>query len=159
MVLRVNEDRIIRAGRDAGFATDANRFVEVDNAVCALEHRRRGAGGDTRRVSTLVAAGDLMGPASLRKNTYVDVLDIGTRDRKRHQIFRLAGRCAGVTTNTPGLVDDFGPLHRAALWFFKHVVGPNLRAAPLACRDQFWFLARANYITQPSKGNIKPLWI
>jgi len=32
-----------------------------------------------------------------------------------------------VATNAPCLVDDLGPLHRTALWFFKHVICANLR--------------------------------
>ena len=120
MIFGVDEDCIVRTRRHAGFAADADRFIEIDDAVGALEHRGRRTGGDTGSVSALITAGHLMRAASLRKNANVDMLHIGARDGKRNQILRLACGGAGVATNASCVVDDLGPLHRAVLWFFKH---------------------------------------
>ena len=125
VIVGVDEDCIVRAGGHARLAADTDRLVEIDNTVRAFKHRAGWAGGDAGRVGALIATRYLMRAAGLREDADVDMLHVGARHRKRYQIFRLAGGGAGVTTNTPGLVDDFGPLHRTALWFFKHVVGSN----------------------------------
>ena len=39
VVLGIDEDRIVRAGRDAGLAADADRLVKIDDAVLAAVHR------------------------------------------------------------------------------------------------------------------------
>ena len=36
VIFGVDEDRIVGTGRDASFATDADRFVEIDNTVLGL---------------------------------------------------------------------------------------------------------------------------
>src|SRR5215471_4249161 len=111
MVLRINEDRVVGTSSHAGFAANANRFVEIDNAISALEHRRGRAGSYTRRVRALITAGNLVRAACLWKDPYVDVLDVSARDPDWHDVFRLTGSRAGVTANAPGVVDDLGPLN------------------------------------------------
>lgn len=88
-----------------------------------------------------------------------------------------------MTTDTPRLVDDLGPLHRTALWLFKHGICPTLRGLPAGddCLGtgtcvarppggqvpalngveqqsggpgRFGILASANYIMQKSKENM-----
>ena len=81
MVLGIYEDGIVRARRHACFAADADRLIEVDNAVRSLEHRSCRAGGHTRCVSTLITASDLMRAAHLRKRANVNVFDICARHR------------------------------------------------------------------------------
>jgi hypothetical protein len=87
MILGVNEDCVVRAGSHAGLTADADRFVEINNSISALEHRRGGTGGDTWRMRALIAARDLMRATSLRKNADVDVLHIRPRYRERNQVF------------------------------------------------------------------------
>src|SRR3977135_3212434 len=113
MIFRVDEDRVVRAGSHAGFASDANRFIKIDNAVRTLEHCGCRASGYTRRVRTLIAARYLMCAAYLWKHSYVDVLDIGSGDANRHDILRLAGGRAGMTTDAASVVDHLCPLDGA----------------------------------------------
>ena len=82
MIFGIDEDRVVRTGGHAGLAADADRFVEIDDAVRALEHRGRRAGGHARRVRALIAARHLMRAARLWKHADVDMLDVGARDTK-----------------------------------------------------------------------------
>ena len=119
MIFWVNKDRVVRAGGHTSLAADADRLVEINNPIGALEHRSGGAGGDTRRVRALIAAGYLMRAPDLRKHAHVDVLDVGAGDANRHDVLRLAGRRARMATDTAGLVDHLGPLNRGlASWLW-----------------------------------------
>src|SRR5882672_9136393 len=111
MIFGIDENRVVRTGSHAGFAADADRFVEIDYAVRTLEHRGRWTCGHARRVRALVAAGHLMRAAHLRKHADVHVLDVGARYANRHDVFRLAGRRACMTTDAAGVIDDLGPLY------------------------------------------------
>ena len=110
VVLGVDEDRVVGAGGDARLAPDARLLVEVDDAVLALEHRARRAGGHARRVDALVAAGDLEVAAHLGEEADVDGLHVGARDADGHLVLRLARRRAGVAADAALLVDDLRPL-------------------------------------------------
>jgi len=79
MIFRVNEDCVVRASGHAGLATYADGFVEIDNPVCALEHRRGGTGGDARGMRTLIATRYLVSAAGLRKDANVDMLYVSAR--------------------------------------------------------------------------------
>ena len=113
MIFGIDEDRVVRTSRHAGFAADADRFIEIDDAVGALEHRRGRAGGDARRMRALITTRDLVRATRLGKHTDVDVLDVGARDPDRHDVFRLAGGRARVTADATRVVDDLRPLDRA----------------------------------------------
>ena len=112
MILGVDEDRVVRARRDARLAADADVLVEVDDAVGAAEHRRGGAGGDAGRMFALIAAGDLEGAARGRELADVDVLDVGAIDAEGDGVLRLARSAAGVAADAASLIDDLPPLHR-----------------------------------------------
>ena len=114
VIFRVDEDRVVGTRSHARFAADADRFIEIDNAVGAFEHRGGWAGGDARRVSALIAARHLMSASRLRKHADVDVFDVCARDGKRNEIFRLARGGAGVTADAARMVDYLGPLNRVA---------------------------------------------
>jgi hypothetical protein len=123
MIFGVNKDGVVRTGGHAGFTADADRFVEVDNAVCSLEHRSRRTCGHARRVRALIAARDLMCPTDLWKHSDVDVLDVGPRDTYGDNVFRLARGRAGMATDTAGVVDNLRPLDAVLsswLWL-RHV--------------------------------------
>ena len=126
MIFRVNKDGIVRTRCHASLAADANRFIKINNTVGAFEHRGCRASHYARRVGALIATGDLMRATNLREDSDVNVLHVGSRDRKRNKIFRLACRRARMTTDAPGMVDYLGPLHRSAFWFFEHE-GSELR--------------------------------
>lgn len=80
MVLGIDEDRIIRTGSHACFAADADRFVEIDDAVRPLEHCSSRTRRDTRSMSALIATGDLMRAAHLREGTDVDMFYVCSSD-------------------------------------------------------------------------------
>ena len=113
MIVGVDEDGVVGAGGDAGFAADADGLVEVDDAVRPPVHRGGGAGGDAGGIVALVAAGHLKDPAGLGKCSDVDILHVGAGDRQRDLILGLARGRAGVTADAARVIDDFGPLHRA----------------------------------------------
>jgi hypothetical protein len=71
-------------------------------------------------MGALIATSDLVGAASLRKNANVNMLDISARDGKRHKVFRLAGRRAGVTADASGMVNNLGTLPSLCLWLLEH---------------------------------------
>ena len=115
VILRIDEDGIVRARRHARFATDADRFVEIDDAIRAFEHRRGRTGSNARRMRALIAARHLMRATRLRKLANVHVLDIGAGDRKRHQVFGLAGGRARMAADAACVVDDLRPFDRGYL--------------------------------------------
>ena len=120
MIFRIDEDSVVGTGSHAGFAADANRFVEIDYAVGAFEHCRRRASRHAGRMRALIAARHLMRASSLRKLSNINVLDVGTRHRERHFVFRFAGGRAGMTADAARVIDHLGPLHRLVLWLFEH---------------------------------------
>src|SRR5438132_1568843 len=111
MIFRIDEDRVVRTSGHAGFAADADRFVEIDDAVVALEHRGGRTRGHAWRMRTLIAARHLMRAANLREDTDVNVLDVRAGHADRHDIFRFARRGARMTTDAASVVDDLRPLH------------------------------------------------
>src|SRR2546425_5615840 len=111
MIFGIDKDRVVRTGCHAGLAADADRFVEVDDAVGTLEHRGRRTGSDARRVRTLITARHLMCATNLWKHADINVLDVRARDADRNHVFRLARSRAGMTTDATGMVYDLGPLH------------------------------------------------
>lgn len=129
MIVRIDEDRVVWTSGHARFAADTNRFIKVDDPVCSFEHGRGRTGGDARRVGALIAAGHLMRAPRLRKDSDVDVLDVGARHADWHDVLRLARRRARMATDTAGVVDDLGPLHGvlADALRFNHVA-PECRA-------------------------------
>ena len=111
MIFGVDEDRVVRTSSHAGFAADADRFIEIDDTVRALEHRGRRTCVDAWCVRALIAARDLVRAANLWEDTDIDVLDIGTRHANWHDVFRLTGSRACVTPDAPSVIDDLGPLN------------------------------------------------
>lgn len=80
MIFRVDEDRVIGTSSHAGFATNTDRLIEIDDAVGALEHGGGGTGSNTRCVRALIAARHLMRPARLGENSDVDMFYVSARD-------------------------------------------------------------------------------
>src|SRR6185312_2771046 len=109
VVFGIDEDRVVRTSCHAGFAANADRFIEVYDSVWAFEHRRRGTCRHTRCMSALITASYLVRATGLRKLANVNVLDICTSHRQRHDVLRLAGSRTRVTTNATRMVDHLGP--------------------------------------------------
>ena len=120
MIFRIYKDCVVWTSGHTCFAADAYRFVEIDNAIRAFEHRRGRTSRNTGRVRALIATRNLMGPSRLRKDSDVHVLHIRARDADRDDVFGLAGGRAGMTTDTTSVVDHLGPLDLLRL---KHRVG------------------------------------
>ena len=125
VIFRIDEDGVVRASRHASFAADANRLIEIDDAVGALEHCRGRTGGDTRGMRALVATRYLVGAARLGKDADVNVLDVGAGDAEWDDVFRFAGSGAGMTTDATRVVDHLGPLNLLRL---NHGFGSERRA-------------------------------
>src|SRR5438128_542576 len=105
MIFGINEDGVVGTCRHTGFAADTNRFVEIDNAVGALEHRRRRAGSDAWRMRALIAPRHLMRATHLRKHANIYVLDIGAGYADWDDVFRFACGGAGMTADAAGVID------------------------------------------------------
>jgi hypothetical protein len=123
VIFRIDEDRVVGAGGHAGFATDADRLIEIDDAVRAFEHRGRRASRDTGRVGALVATCYLVRAAHLRPDADVNVLDVSTRDADRNDVLGLTGCRARVTSNAARVVDYLRPLHLISVscFWLNHV--------------------------------------
>jgi hypothetical protein len=111
VIFRVDKDGIVRTGSHTGFAADADGFVEIDDAVGTLEHRRGGARGRTRGVRALIATRHLVRAPHLGPLADVHVLDVSARDTDGDNILGLARGRTGMTTDAASVVDDFRPLH------------------------------------------------
>jgi len=111
MIFRIDEDGVVGAGSHAGFAADADRFIEIDDAVSAFEHRGGWARGHAGRVRALITPRHLMCATHLRKYADVDMLNVRARHANRDDVLRLAGSRARMTTNAARMVDDLRPLH------------------------------------------------
>ena len=110
MIFRIDEDRVVRTGGDAGLASDADVLVEVDDTVGPAIHRRCRARGDARRVIALIAARHLKGAARRGKLADVDRLHIRAIDAEGNGVFGFAGGGARMASDALRVVDDLGPL-------------------------------------------------
>ena len=120
MIFRIYEDGVVGTSGHARLATDANRFIKVDNAVSAFEHRGGGTRRHAGRVRALIAARYLMRAANSGKDTDVNVFHVRSRYPNRYDVFRFAGGGAGVTANAARVVDHLGPLDRLVEGFCLH---------------------------------------
>jgi hypothetical protein len=109
VVFGVDEDRVVGACGDAGLAADADRLVEVDDAVRPPVHRLGRAGGGAGRVRALVAPGHLERSADLREGPDLGRLDVGPGHPERDLVLALARRGARMAPDALVLVQDFCP--------------------------------------------------
>ena len=112
MIFRVDENGIVRTSGDARFTTDADGFIEIDDAIGAFEHSCGGTRGNARCVRALIAARDLMSAPRLRELSQIDVLNVGAGDADGYHVFRLARGRTRMAANAARVVDDLRPLHR-----------------------------------------------
>jgi hypothetical protein len=66
-------------------------------------------------MGALIATRYLVGAARLRKNSYIDVLDVSARHGERDEILRLAGGRAGMAANAASVIDYLSPINRRDL--------------------------------------------
>ena len=103
---RIEIDRVVGAGLHAGFAADANGWIELDNTVITLIHRGDGADAHTGRVDAVVTARDLKAAAHIRVRARLNIFDPSTVHPKRHLVLRLARSRTSVTPDTLALVNE-----------------------------------------------------
>jgi hypothetical protein len=111
MIFWVDKDGVIGTRRDTGFAADALRFVEVDNAVRARVHRCRGTRVGARWVFALITAGDLKGTPDVGKHADVGIFHVRAIHRYRHLVLGFAGCATGMTADALGVINHLGPLY------------------------------------------------
>ncbi len=111
MRLRIDVQRVIRAGLHAALAADAALAIEVYDAVGPLEERLGRADGDTGRVVAVVAARDEEVASRVGELALLDVLHPRSVDADGHVVLGFAGDRAGVAADALALVDDEAILH------------------------------------------------
>lgn len=115
-VIRIDVNRVVRAGLHARLTTDAGFGTEIDDAVLSLVHRADRANRDARWLLAMIAASDLEDPPSVWELSFLNVLDPGAIYAHRNLIFSLAGDRAGMATDAPAIVDDKSVFHSEELW-------------------------------------------
>lgn len=115
MILWVYEDRIVGTRGHARFAPDADRLVEIDDAIGAFEHRSRRASRHAGSMSALVATRNLMRTPRLRECSDFYVLNVGAGHRQWNKVLGFTRSCAGMAPNTTRMVNDLGPLNGSLL--------------------------------------------
>ena len=110
-IIGIDIDGIVGAGLHARLAADASVRVEIDNAVFALIHRGHRADGDTRRIFTVIAAGDLKNAAGVGKRALFDVLHPSAIYGEDTWFSVLHATVQSVTADTLAVIDDESVLH------------------------------------------------
>src|SRR6185369_2823084 len=110
--LRVQVDRVVRAGLHAGATADADVAVEVDDPVLPLLEGVDRTDRHARRVRAVVAAEHGEVAADLGEAPLLDVLDPGPEAPDRDVVLLLARDRAGVAADAAAVVDDESVLHR-----------------------------------------------
>jgi hypothetical protein len=90
----------------AGFASDANGWVKLNDAIIALIYCGDGADARAWWVGAVITARDLKVAPHIGVCAHFDIFDPGAIHAKWHVILRLARGGAGVTSDTFTLVDQ-----------------------------------------------------
>jgi len=102
----VEIDRVVRAGLHTGFTSDANAWIELDDAVITLIHRSNGTNTHARWVGAMIAARHLKASAHIGIRARFDILDPRAIHAKRHLILGFARGAARVTSDALALVNQ-----------------------------------------------------
>ena len=102
----VEINRIVGAGLHAGFTSDANARVELDDAIVTLIHCGDGTDADAGRVGAMITARHLKAAAHIGIRARFNILDPRAIYTKWHLILRLARGTARVTSDTFALVNE-----------------------------------------------------
>ena len=104
--LRIDIERVVRAGLHAGFTTDAAAVVKVDDAILSPVQCRDRTNLDAGCIVTVIAAHHRKEPSRIRELTLFDVLDPSSIDAHWDVVFRLTCNRAGMTADTAAIVDN-----------------------------------------------------
>src|SRR5262249_53572084 len=109
--LRIDVERVVRAGLHARLAADAPRAVEVDDpVVAAVEGDGRTDRHAGRRVAVIAAQHREIAPR-VRERAALDVLHPRAKRAEGHPILFLARHRAGVAADALALVDHEAVTH------------------------------------------------
>jgi hypothetical protein len=111
VVVGINVESIVRTSLHASLATDAEPVVEINDTV---RPPVQGAGGTdlgARRVIAMVAPHHPEVARAVGKLTLFDMLHPSAKYAHRHLVLLFAGDRAGMTPNTPILIDDKSVSH------------------------------------------------
>jgi hypothetical protein len=104
--LGVEVNRVVRAGLHTGFASDADAWVKLDDAVIALIHRSDRTDAHAWGIGAMIAARHLKAAAHIRIRARLDILDPRPIHTQWHLILRLARGAACVTADALTLVNQ-----------------------------------------------------
>jgi len=116
--VRIDVESVVGASLHAGFTTDAEVRIEVDDAIPAVEERCGRADVHAGSVDAVIAPHDREEALGVRPGSLLHVLYPGAVDAKWYGVFGFAGNGAGVATNALILVDYKAVLQRGAPRFF-----------------------------------------
>ena len=102
----VEIDRVVGTGLHAGFTSDANGRIELDNTICALIHRSDRTDTHTGWVGTVIATRHLKAAAHIGVRARFNIFDPCAIHADRHLILGLACSTARMTSDAFGLVDE-----------------------------------------------------
>ena len=120
IVVGIDVKSIVRTGLHASLATDAAPVVEVDDAVSPTVQRAGGTDHRARRIIAMVASHHPKVARGMGKLAFFDVLDPGAENTHRDLVFLFARDRAGVTPDTPVLIDDKSVSHLLAFNLLPH---------------------------------------
>jgi hypothetical protein len=106
VTVRIDIERVIRAGLHARFAPNTASGIKINNAIGTLVQCFGRADSHARRVIAVIAASDEEIASCVRKFAFFDILDPGTIDTDRNIMLGFTGDCTGMTANTLALIDD-----------------------------------------------------
>jgi hypothetical protein len=112
--IRIDVQRIVRAGLHARLAADTAVTVEVDDAIRALVQGHCRTDRHAGRVCTVVAAQDREVATGVGKLALLDVFHPGAKGPQRHIVLGLAGERAGMAADALAVIDDEAELGQDA---------------------------------------------
>jgi len=104
--VRINVQRVVRAGLHARLAADAAVGIEIDDAILAAVEGGDGADRHARRKIAVITAHHAEQPAIIWKLALLDVLNPGAIDANRYLMFAFAGHGTGVAADAFSVVDQ-----------------------------------------------------
>jgi len=125
VVVGIDVESIVGTSLHASLATDAAPVVEINDSIRTPVERAGGTDFRARRVITVVAPHHPEVAGGVGELALFDMLYPGAKDTNRHLVFLFARDRAGVTPDTPVLVDDKSVSHRLrfhspATWLGKN---------------------------------------
>ena len=113
--IRVDIYRIIWAGLHTGFASNADVWIEINDAISTLVHCCNRADAYARWIGAVVATRNLEMAARAGIDARIHIFYPGTIHTKWYLVFTLAGSGTCVTTDTLAIIDDEAVIHDTVL--------------------------------------------